>query len=416
MPLASMTSQPPPPTELRTRGAPDRLVVLFSDIEMGAGGPFDDFPRSDFLADVIRGYGRDPYRWLAVDFVFNGDTFDLLKTSSRGGWPTHITRDIAIDKMERVAASHPAFFEALRDHVRGDPERRRAHFIVGNHDMELLFPEVQAVVRERIGVTDSDSVRFPGFDMSIGRMHVEHGSQLDPLFTVDPERPFVTSKAGANILSLSWATIALLEVAIPLQPLFYHHDRLKPKEVVFQLIPEARELLTSEFWTYWTRRYFRDLVSGDPLKSVSWTMLKELVRRLASWDVEVEMGDKLQRRMMESEIFDLYLVGHQHEPGWWSHGHRKVLRTGCLRDEFMILERGRVQMPINKTWAEVYMRGEDVVRSHLVEHVAPDRPPGTMPASIFDVVPEVRARLATLAAASAQKEQAEQEARERSRA
>ncbi len=42
-------------TELRSRGAPDRLVVCFSDVEMGAGGAYDDFPRSDFLADVIRG-------------------------------------------------------------------------------------------------------------------------------------------------------------------------------------------------------------------------------------------------------------------------------------------------------------------------------------------------------------------------
>lgn len=404
----------PLPGEVRSRGAPDRLVVAFSDIEMGAGGPYDDFPRSDFLADVIRSYGRDPYRWLAVDLVFNGDTFDLLKTSSRGGWPTHVTRDIAIDKMERIASAHPAFFEAVREHLAGDPERRRAFFVVGNHDMELLFPEVQAVIRERIGL--SAPVRFPGFEMSLGRMHVEHGSQLDPLFTVDPARPFVESRSGSPILGLSWAAVALLEVAIPLQPLFYHHDRLKPKELVLELIPEARELLVSEFWTYWTRRYFRDLVSGDPLKSVSWTMIKELVRRLASWDVEVEMGDTLQRRMMESDAHDLYLVGHQHEPGWWSHGQRKVLRTGCMRDEFMLVERGRVQIPINKTWAEVYLRGDDVVRSHLVEEVAPARPPGTMPESIFEVVPAVRARLATLATAGPQEAaQDAQEARERSR-
>ena len=406
-------SERPSITEVRGRGAPNRLVVVFSDIEMGAGGPYDDFPRSDFLAEVIRRYGRDPYRWLEVDLVFNGDTFDLLKTSSRGGWPTHITRDIAIDKMERVTAAHPAFFEAVRDHLRAD-DRRRAFFIVGNHDMELLFPEVQAVLRGRLG--SSPNVFFPGLETSIGRLHIEHGSQLDPLFTVDPNRLFVDSKNGARILGLSWAAVALLEVAIPLQPLLHHHDRLKPKELVLELIPEVRELLTSEFWTYWTRRYFRDLVSGDPIKSVSWTMLKELVRRLVSWEVDVEMGDALQRRMMESEAFDVYLVGHQHEPGWWSHGQRKVMRTGCLRDEFMIHERGRAQVPINKTWAEVYLRDDDVVRSHMIEEVAPERPPGTYPASIFEVVPEVVARLAAQRAANGSQSaaQAEQEARERS--
>ena len=144
-------------------------------------------------------------------------------------------------------------------------------------------------------------------------------------------------------------------------------------------------------------------------------MVKELVRRLVSWEVDVEMGDSLQRRMMQSEHFDLYLVGHQHEPGWWSHGQRKVLRTGCIRDEFMLVERGRAQVPINKTWAEVYLRGDDVVRSHLVEHIAPERPPGTYPASIFEVVPEVRERLSAQRDAIGSQKDAQdaQEARER---
>ena len=380
---------------------------------MGAGSAFDDFPRSDFLAEIIRGYGRDPYRWLAIDLVFNGDTFDLLKTSFRGGYPHHVTREVAIDKMERVAAAHPAFFDAVREFLSEDRMRRRVHFIVGNHDMELLFPEVQTLIRERVG--SFDSIHFPGFSMSLGRLHVEHGSQLDPLFRVNPEEPFVTGPNGEMLLALSWASVALLDVAIPLQPIFYHHDRLKPKELVLKLIPEARELLTSEFWTYWTRSYWRDLWSGsDPLKtmkSVSWTMLKELVVRMASWDVEVEMGDHLQRRMIESDAYDLYIVGHQHEPGWWSHGQRKVLRTGCMRDEFMLHDDGEVQVPINKTWAEAYLAGEQVVRSHLVEVPSPLRPPNTMPSSIFDCRDEVRARLK--ARPNKAVEQAEQERRER---
>lgn len=397
------------------RGAPDRLVVVFSDIEMGAGGPEDDFPRSDYLADVIRGYGRDPYRWLAVDLVFNGDTFDILKTSSRGGWPTHVSRDIATDKMERIAAAHPAFFEAVRDHLAGDPERRRAFFVVGNHDMELLFPEVQNVVRDKLRAPPN--AYFPGFDVSIGRLHMEHGSQQDPLFTVDPKRPFTTSKGGERILNLSWAAVAITEVALPLQPILYHHDRLKPKERVLELLPEVKDLLVSEFWGYWTRRYFRDLVSGDPLKTLSWTMLKELARRLASNDVEVGTTDEVQRRMTTSDQYDAYLIGHQHEPAIWSHGHRKVIRTGCIRDEFMILDGGHVQMPLNKTWAEIYLSGDDVVRSQLIEEVAPERPSGTMPDSIFDVLPAVRSRLAAIAAADGPQTSAQdaQEERERAR-
>lgn len=400
-------------TRVHTHGPADRLVVVFSDIEMGAGGAFDDFPRSDFLAETIRSYGRDPFRWLTTDLVFNGDTFDLLKTEYRGGYPHHVTREIAIDKMERVAAAHPAFFQAVGEFL-ADDERRTVTFVLGNHDMELLFPAVHAVVRERIGSAVADRVRFAGHSLSIGRMHIEHGSQLDPLFHVDPARPFI-DQGGEKLLHLAWASVVLLDVVIPLQPILYHHDRLKPKELVLELIPEAKELLTSELWRYWSRKYFREVWEGsDPLKTVSWSMLKEVVSRLVMVEVDVEMSDDLQRRMVESDAFDLYLVGHQHEPGWWSHGRRKVLRTGCLRDEFMLYERGKVQVPINKTWAEAYLSGSDVVRSHLVEVPAPARPRDSMPSSIFDCVPELRKRIAALNAKPTEKaEQVAQEARER---
>lgn len=368
---------------------PDRLVVVMSDIEMGAGGPYDDFPRSDFLAEVIRGYAREPYRWLAVDLIFNGDTFDLLKTSYGQGYPHHITSAIARDKMQRVANTHPDFFRAIRELLQD--ERHSVHFVPGNHDLELFFPEVQALVLERIGV--AERVHFHGHSMSVGRMHIEHGSQLDPLFRVDPSTPFVTGERGLRFLKLSWAAVALLDVVIPLQPIFYHHDRLKPKELVLKLIPEAKELLTSELWGYWTA-YLRDVWSeADPLKTVSWTMVRELVRRLVAWNVDVEMSDDLQRKMMASDEFDLYVVGHQHEPGLWSHGRRKVIRTGAIRDEFMLEEDGLVQVPINKTWLEVYMRASRVMRSHLVETASPQRPKGSMPDSIFDCRDRARARL-----------------------
>jgi hypothetical protein len=76
--------------------------------------------------------------------------------------------------------------------------------------MELLFPEVQEVIRQHLGLREN--VNFPGLEMALGRVHIEHGSQHDPLFSVDPERPFVESKSGEKILGLSGAAVALLEV------------------------------------------------------------------------------------------------------------------------------------------------------------------------------------------------------------
>lgn len=385
---------------------------------MGAGGPADDFPNSSWLGDRLRRYLAPPYDQLHLELVFNGDTFDLLKTSFNNAWPHHITAEVASTKMARVAEAHPEFFAALRDILAARGGDVSIHFVAGNHDLELFFPEVQAVIRDL--TTVDERVRFHGHELELGRVRIEHGSQLDPLFRVEPEQAFLEFN-GQKILNLSWASVALLDVAIPLQPLLHHLDRLKPKNLVLDLLPEVRELLTGLAWTYWTREYWRDFFgSKNPLKRVSWTMFKEVVWRFVAREIEVAMEDTFAKILKDRDDIDLSIVGHQHEPGWWSFGDRKALRTGALRDEFMLSDGGYVQTPINKTWAEAFLAGDTVVRSHLVEEPSPMRPPGTMMTSIFDVVPGVLARLASPDARAglddeAQKKQAALESSERTK-
>lgn len=364
--------------------------MVVSDVEMGAGGPRDDFPQSDHLGRLLAAYGDGAYREVPITIVFNGDTFDLLKTSHRDGYPTRIDADVAVAKLLRVTASHPGFFEHLRRFLRGDRARRLA-FVVGNHDLELAFPEVQAILGSLFGAPEQ--VLFPGQRLQIGDVRIEHGFQADPVFTADPEAPFV-EEAGRTILNLPWGAVALLEVAMPLSETFYPLDRLRPRRAVLDMLPEVRELLLAAFWRYWTRDYWRDFFAdADPLKRVSWTMLKEVVYRLGTHHADVSMGDHYQRQLARDPDTRLLLVGHQHEPGWWSENGRKVLRTGCFRNEYLLTPIGTYE-PLPKVYAEVFLRDQRVVRSHLVEITTPEPPPGFMPPSLEPLRAEARRLLA----------------------
>lgn len=381
----------------RGPGGADRLLVVLSDVEMGAGGPWDDFPHDEALGELLLDYAGAEHRDRAVDVIFNGDTFDFLKTGVETGaglsYPHHITEEVALAKLDRVARAHGRFFAAVAELCATLGERGRVQFVVGNHDAELLFPAVQERIRTLCG--GSDRVAFPGLSLDIGRVHVEHGNQLDPLFTLDEAEPFVTH-GGQRLLNITWAMVALLDVAIPLQPILHHHDRLKPRQRLLSLVPEIRELMTRSFWTYWTRDYWKEFWSGDdPVKTVSWPMVKELTRRLLTWDPEVGAGDDLERRLVEDDRYDLYLVGHLHEPMLRSDGRRKILRTGAMRDEFALGEGGAAQIPINKSFAEVLLAGDEVVRSELRELPPLPRPEGDVPESIFSVVPRLRELIAS---------------------
>jgi hypothetical protein len=75
-------------------------------------------------------------------------------------------------------------------------------------------------------------------------------------------------------------------------------------------------------------------------------------------------------------------------------GHKKLLQTGCLRNEFALLDQGRSQVSLPKVYAEVAINGERCLSSQLVELAPPALPSDYVPISIFDVVEPLRTLLA----------------------
>jgi UDP-2,3-diacylglucosamine pyrophosphatase LpxH len=366
----------------------DRLLVILSDIEMGNGGPTDDFPHSVFLGELIASYNGPRYRDLPVDLVLNGDTFDLLKTPWQGAFPRHITAEVALGKLAQITAAHPAFFAALRTFLEHPYAERRVHFVVGNHDAELVFPEVQAELRRLCN--QDPRVLFPGFRLAIGRVLIEHGSQADRMFMVDEEQLFV-EYAGERILHISWGAAALLETVIPLRDLLGFHDRLKPRERVLQLVPEISDFLMGRFRSYWLRDFWRGYFgASDPTKELTWPMLKEVLWRFRSHSTEVQLQEGLAARLGDSDEYLLYVLGHTHEARWTSFGDRKILQAGCLRNEYMLSPAGDALWPMPKSYVEAWLREGRPVLSTLIEVEGPPEAEGYVPASIFDVARTLR--------------------------
>jgi len=379
----------------------DRLVVCFSDIEMGAGGVLDDFPHPAFLAGLVRSYSSEAFASVAVDLVFNGDTFDLLKTSVEGAYPVRVTAEVALAKMNAVMAVHAPFFDAVAEVLQG--WNRRVFFITGNHDAELVFPEVQALIRERLG--DPDGVYFPGYGVAIGDALIEHGSQSDGMFRVPPADPFLMHE-GQVMLRQPWGAVALLEVAMPMQAQLHWADRLKPRATVFDHLPELREVLMNAFWTYWTRDYLRDVFGGDPVKQLSWTMFREVLYRFGSQDPDIGLGEVHHARLRRDPRFRVRCIGHHHRPLWWSYADRKLLVTGCFRDEFLVSPDGTIRPePLPKVYAEIYQRQGRTVRSHLVEIDGPPAQEGAVPSDLASA----RAVVAGMLGSAEERQEAQRE-------
>lgn len=369
----------------------DHLVVVFSDIEMGAGGITDDYPDTTFLEELLEGYCEPPYRDLAVTYVFNGDTFDLLKTpTDEGTYPSHITEAVATAKLDRVLRAHESFVETLGRLLQHTAAPRRALFLIGNHDQELSFPAVQRRLAAAIGVPDK--VSFPGLEWRVGDVLVEHGSQHDTMFAIDPAHPLVRHGAE-ELLNIPWGTIALLEVAMPFHPVLYPMDRLRPYRHVFDALPEIRDLLLDEYWRYWTHDYWTQLFTDpDPLRRVTWTMFSEIAYRFGTGDPEVSTSDG-RRLLRRRDGANVIVMGHEHEPGLSSLDGRRLLRTGCFRHEYLLDLASGAHRPLPKVYAEVFLREERATFSQLVEVEEPPPDPPRVPHDVGVLLERVHEHL-----------------------
>ena len=386
----------------------ERVIVVLSDLEMGAGGVEDEFPHDAWLVSLLRHYQHGRFRDVPVDFVFNGDSFDLLKVPYRGAWPHHVTAEVALTKMACIVGAHAAFFEGMGEILGHTAAPRTVHFVVGNHDAELLFPQVQALLRSQLG---GRGVDFPGFGLRIGPVLFEHGSQRDVMFRMDPDDPFVTID-GERMLGLSWGSVALLDALIPMRPLFYFHDRVRPKSRVMELVPEIRELILSRVRTYWTRDFWRDFLAvRDPVLRLDWALVKEVFWRFTTTNTEVHLDPEWLEQVVEQDPARLFVQGHVHHPTSHEHRGKRILQLGAMRDEYETDDAGTHFEPRLKQILEIRLGG-DRVRG-LVSHeiLGPPRTDGSIPRTLWDVLDRVEDALGEegeRAAAAAEREREEE--------
>lgn len=194
----------PPTSHPEPEPAPD-LIVL-SDLHLGRGrnprtGRYHNLETFFFDDDLRRFLGAQvadaESRGRRLRVVFNGDTFDFLRTEPLSDAESRRERRFGPDLTPARAAEycalslagHPNFTAGLADVVAAGHE---VVFLPGNHDLELQFDVVHAVMRgtirdelERRGAVDVEAalgrVTFePWFHHEPGRVWIEHGCQFDP--------------------------------------------------------------------------------------------------------------------------------------------------------------------------------------------------------------------------------------------
>ena len=356
-----------------------KLTLLFSDTELGEGNATDDFIEDDLLIETIKRnfhYGEK----YPIDFIFNGDTFDFLKAPYKGTYPRHITETISLWKLEKIHKAHPSFFEMLKDCLKIN-QRTRIIFIHGNHDFDIEFKGVQSKIKEYISKDKEEQKRilFPGFEFTDGLVHIEHGSQLDDFFEVNPEKLVYDSPnqiIAEPFLLTPWGYNVIYDHYIQIKEEFPLIERLNPRARTIELLPLRlkKKIILGSIW-YMTKSfiYTQWRHRKDPMRNFPLFEFKKYMQNFLKGEYELKVDRRAKKKLIKSN-FQVISFGHTHRGRIWKFREKWILNTGNWRDEYDLNEKEKCYMPKTKSYGFILHSEKEIQEIKLVKRKSLQKP------------------------------------------
>lgn len=216
---------------------------VISDLHLGMGHlddggwhPLEDFKNDDLFRMYLNSITDDG----GEELIINGDWIDFHQLEpfaypGRGlysvdghklGW----TESDSLNKLEscKAARAHKGFFDDLRHFLR--VTGRKLTVVMGNHDPDLFWPEVQKEVRRILSPPKEHQLEFVQTFVRRGAAHIEHGNQY-----CSPENKFfnpsnvfhLCTDDGKDRLEMVWGTIFVMEFFNPIEQAFPNAANIK---------------------------------------------------------------------------------------------------------------------------------------------------------------------------------------------
>jgi UDP-2,3-diacylglucosamine pyrophosphatase LpxH len=239
--------------EIQEKDCPDHVYVL-SDVHIGAG-PLQDFRFDSELIDFL-----DQRRGSKPLVVFNGDALDFPQTlpeieSLEGDPRIGSSEQQSAERLREIINEHQDLFACMRRFVE---DGGRIIFQPGNHDVDLVWPEVKRLLEQ---VLDPDATGRGQCKGSLplilwGKVWVEHGNQwsLDGNHYFRWDAPFLKGLDGLPRLEQCWGTWFVRSFINQVDQQFPFIDNVWPfNNVVYLIMRQAPLKLLIHIYSLYRR-------------------------------------------------------------------------------------------------------------------------------------------------------------------
>jgi UDP-2,3-diacylglucosamine pyrophosphatase LpxH len=343
----------------------EKEIIVLGDVEMGAGNLTDDFISDNALSELISELHQRPHQ---VDLVLNGDIFDFLKCPyfkhNQLIYTRHVTEEVSLSKLKLIYKAHQRVFNTLRKFVKN--KKHKLYFIVGNHDMDLVYKKVQKEIRDLLG--NKRNIYFK-MKYNAHQVYTEHGNQYDFLNRFSMRRLFLKHK-GETILNPPWINFSLMGKFMDLKEEHPFAERISPKPTLLDLHKAVTKKITKKTIThflksvfYYPLRYF-----FDPTYSYPREIINEVYRKFKKSNLDVDkivnvFKLKKWRTVRKNKIL---ILSHDHEKYIEDKDGRVIIHPGSWRDEYELNKETRKLTPIPKRYVQILV-GETGLSYQVIE-------------------------------------------------
>lgn len=298
-----------------------KIKLVISDLHLGTGirkgqfNPIEEFYADDRIAEWLTYYCEEAYNEdVEIELILNGDIFDLLKVPVGNKWIDEITTEISIDKLKRCLLGHPVFCNAIERFLERDLTKLTV--IPGNHDIDLILPEVQQVFLEHCApgelkdkvffLTNSETYYLPE------GIQIRHGNQLEAANKVDIKMPLKDRKNKKPILKLPWGSIFIIKVLAPAKLERYHIDHINPflRLLIGGLFFDFRFTMKIILMTIYY--FFKTRIKDTWSKPQGWKQSLQIIKD--EFLLPFNYDDLVEKEIKKIRGVHTFIYGHSHQP------------------------------------------------------------------------------------------------------
>ena len=202
-----------------------KLKLVISDFHLSRGkwlpdgrrNPLEDFHQDQRLFEMLDHYSSGPHADSDVELIVNGDFFDPLavipvfgQRAKRLEFPIEVEEEAAVKQFRTIFEGHPIAFNGMKLFLQ---RGKRIVFRWGNHDAAILWPGVQAFLRESLAAPSQDQLSFQQLPYIFDRICVDHGHQYEVFNQFDDDNIFITRdtpKGRKKILNLPFGSFFVM--------------------------------------------------------------------------------------------------------------------------------------------------------------------------------------------------------------